>query len=88
MEDGEEFGKPFFMFTIWFSDDSGTLFSIKYFLKVCNVSYVLKAFQVSSLEKLDQTLASCLMWKMPTGGFQGLQCDQSPAGGKGFSSSE
>lgn len=88
MEDGEEFGKPFFMFTIWFSDDSGTLFSIKYFLKVCNISYVLKAFQVSSLEKLDQTLASCLMRKIPTGGLQSLQCDQSPAGGKGFSSSE
>ncbi|XP_043101877.1 B-cell scaffold protein with ankyrin repeats-like isoform X2 [Puntigrus tetrazona] len=36
--------------------------------------------QVSSLEKLDQTLASCLMQKMPTGGFQGLQRDLSPTG--------
>ncbi|KAF4110764.1 hypothetical protein G5714_007795 [Onychostoma macrolepis] len=44
------------------------------------VKFMCQAFQVSSLEKLDQTLASCLMQKMPTGGFQGLQCDQSPAG--------
>lgn len=51
------------------------------------MSYVyIKAFQVSTVEKLDQTLASCLMQKMPTGGFQGLHCDQSPAEGKGFSS--
>ncbi|XP_050956547.1 phosphoinositide 3-kinase adapter protein 1-like [Labeo rohita] len=44
------------------------------------VKFMCQAFQVSSLEKLDQTLASCLMRKMPTGGFQGLQCDQSLAG--------
>ncbi|XP_051543210.1 B-cell scaffold protein with ankyrin repeats-like isoform X1 [Myxocyprinus asiaticus] len=44
------------------------------------VKCMCQAFQVSSLEKLDQTLASCLMHKMPTGGFQGLQCDQFPAG--------
>ncbi|XP_077085703.1 B-cell scaffold protein with ankyrin repeats-like isoform X1 [Siphateles boraxobius] len=43
------------------------------------VKFMCQAFQVSSLEKLDQTLASCLVQKMPTGGFQGLQCDQSPA---------
>uniref|UniRef100_A0A673N2L7 DBB domain-containing protein n=1 Tax=Sinocyclocheilus rhinocerous TaxID=307959 RepID=A0A673N2L7_9TELE len=42
------------------------------------VKFMCQAFQVSSLEKLDQTLASGLMRKMPTGGFQGLQCDQSP----------
>uniref|UniRef100_A0A9J7WWY1 DBB domain-containing protein n=2 Tax=Cyprinus carpio TaxID=7962 RepID=A0A9J7WWY1_CYPCA len=44
------------------------------------VKFMCQAFQVSSLEKLDQTLASCLMLKMPTGGFQCLQCDQYPAG--------
>ncbi|XP_051988069.1 B-cell scaffold protein with ankyrin repeats-like isoform X3 [Xyrauchen texanus] len=44
------------------------------------VKWMCQAFQVSSLEKLDQTLASSLMHKMPTGGFQGLQCDQFPAG--------
>ncbi|XP_016124973.1 B-cell scaffold protein with ankyrin repeats-like [Sinocyclocheilus grahami] len=44
------------------------------------VMFMCQAFQVSSLEKLDQTLASGLMRTMPTGGFQGLQCDQSPAG--------
>ncbi|XP_059392191.1 B-cell scaffold protein with ankyrin repeats-like isoform X2 [Carassius carassius] len=44
------------------------------------VKFMCQAFQVSSLEKLDQTLASCLMRKMPTGGFKGLQCGQSPAG--------
>ncbi|XP_067288564.1 B-cell scaffold protein with ankyrin repeats-like isoform X1 [Pseudorasbora parva] len=44
------------------------------------VKFMCQAFQVSSLEKLDQTLASCLMQKMPTGGFQGLQCNQPPAG--------
>ncbi|XP_051757462.1 B-cell scaffold protein with ankyrin repeats-like [Ctenopharyngodon idella] len=44
------------------------------------VKFMCQAFQVSSVEKLDQILASCLMQKMPTGGFQGLHCDQSPAG--------
>ncbi|KAK2914186.1 hypothetical protein Q8A67_002585 [Cirrhinus molitorella] len=54
---------------------------IAHFLKQAAdpVKFMCQAFQVSSLEKLDQTLASCLMRKMPTRAFQGLECDQSPA---------
>ncbi|XP_056607415.1 B-cell scaffold protein with ankyrin repeats-like [Triplophysa dalaica] len=43
------------------------------------VKFMCQAFQVPSMEKLDQTLAACLLKKMPTGGFQGLQNNQLPA---------
>ncbi|XP_062849624.1 B-cell scaffold protein with ankyrin repeats-like [Trichomycterus rosablanca] len=43
------------------------------------VNFMLQAFQVSSTEKLDHILASSMMKKMPTGGFQALQHDQSLA---------
>ncbi|XP_072544689.1 B-cell scaffold protein with ankyrin repeats-like [Salminus brasiliensis] len=44
------------------------------------MNFMWQAFQVSSTEKLDQILASSLMRKMPTGGFQGLQNDQTASG--------
>lgn len=51
------------------------------------VPYVIQAFQSSSAEKLDHILAACVLKKMPTGGFQGLQNDQTLTGGKWFSGS-
>ncbi|KAI4905060.1 hypothetical protein NFI96_016037, partial [Prochilodus magdalenae] len=44
------------------------------------MNFMCQAFKVSSTEKLDHILASSLMQKMPTGGFQGLQNDQTPSG--------
>ncbi|KAK1796987.1 hypothetical protein P4O66_008387, partial [Electrophorus voltai] len=44
------------------------------------VNFMCQALQVSSTEQVDHMLASCLMQKMPTGGFQGLQSDQIHAG--------
>ncbi|XP_017568090.1 B-cell scaffold protein with ankyrin repeats [Pygocentrus nattereri] len=44
------------------------------------MNFMCQAFQVSSTEKLDHILGSCLMRKMPTGGFQGLQNDQTVSG--------
>ncbi|XP_076829728.1 B-cell scaffold protein with ankyrin repeats-like [Brachyhypopomus gauderio] len=40
------------------------------------VNFMCQAFQVSSTEQVDHILASSLMQKMPTGGFQGLRSDQ------------
>lgn len=37
-----------------------------------------QAFRVPSVEKLDQTLARMLLEVMPTGGSQGLHCDNTP----------
>ncbi|XP_008296232.1 B-cell scaffold protein with ankyrin repeats [Stegastes partitus] len=42
------------------------------------VGFMCEALQVSSLDKLDQKLASMLLEGMPTGGFQGLQSDNTP----------
>ncbi|KAF3698011.1 B-cell scaffold protein with ankyrin repeats [Channa argus] len=42
------------------------------------VEFMCQALQVSSLEKLDQKLASMLLQTMPTGGFQGLHCTNTP----------
>ncbi|KAK2863236.1 hypothetical protein Q5P01_002769 [Channa striata] len=42
------------------------------------VEFMCQALQVSSLEKLDQKLASMLLQAMPTGGFQGLHCENPP----------
>ncbi|KAK3546413.1 hypothetical protein QTP70_026293 [Hemibagrus guttatus] len=44
------------------------------------MNFMCQAFQSSSSEKLDHILAACVVKKMPTGGFQGLQTDQTPAG--------
>ncbi|XP_026152276.1 B-cell scaffold protein with ankyrin repeats-like [Mastacembelus armatus] len=42
------------------------------------VDFMCQALQVCSVEKLDQKLASMLLKKMPSGGFQGLQCENTP----------
>ncbi|XP_039465381.1 B-cell scaffold protein with ankyrin repeats [Oreochromis aureus] len=42
------------------------------------VDFMCQAFQVSSVDTLDQKLASMLLENMPTGGFQGLQCENAP----------
>ncbi|KAF7669014.1 hypothetical protein LDENG_00264050 [Lucifuga dentata] len=39
------------------------------------VNFMCQALQVSSLEMLDQKLSSMLLERMPTGGFQGLHCE-------------
>ncbi|XP_075999952.1 B-cell scaffold protein with ankyrin repeats-like isoform X2 [Genypterus blacodes] len=39
------------------------------------VDFMCQALQVSSVEMLDQKLASILLDRMPTGGFQGLKCE-------------
>ncbi|XP_036407686.1 B-cell scaffold protein with ankyrin repeats-like [Megalops cyprinoides] len=44
------------------------------------MDFMFQAFQTSSAEKLDQLLTSTLMGGMPTGGFQGLQCDEGHEG--------
>ncbi|KAG7462017.1 hypothetical protein MATL_G00197500 [Megalops atlanticus] len=44
------------------------------------MDFMFQAFQTSSAEKLDQLLTSFLMGGMPTGGFQGLQCDEDHEG--------
>ncbi|XP_034159294.2 B-cell scaffold protein with ankyrin repeats [Pangasianodon hypophthalmus] len=44
------------------------------------MNFMCQAFQSSSLEKLDHILATCVLKKMPTGGFQGLQNDQTLTG--------
>ncbi|XP_060730319.1 B-cell scaffold protein with ankyrin repeats-like [Tachysurus vachellii] len=43
------------------------------------MNFMCQAFQSSSSEKLDHILAACVVKKMPTGGFQGLQADQTLA---------
>lgn len=40
-----------------------------------------QALQESSVERLDQKLSSMLLEGMPTGGFQGLQCENTPERG-------
>ncbi|XP_014190779.2 B-cell scaffold protein with ankyrin repeats isoform X1 [Haplochromis burtoni] len=42
------------------------------------VDFMCQAFQVSSVNTLDQKLASMLLENMPMGGFQGLQCENAP----------
>ncbi|XP_044039154.1 B-cell scaffold protein with ankyrin repeats-like isoform X2 [Siniperca chuatsi] len=42
------------------------------------VDFMCQALQESSVEKLDQKLSSMLLEGMPTGGFQGLQCENTP----------
>ncbi|XP_056156712.1 B-cell scaffold protein with ankyrin repeats-like [Lampris incognitus] len=42
------------------------------------VDFMCQAFQVTSVEELDQKLSSILVKAMPSGGFQGLQCDNAP----------
>ncbi|XP_059210396.1 B-cell scaffold protein with ankyrin repeats-like [Centropristis striata] len=42
------------------------------------VDFMCQALQESSVEKLDQKLSSMLLTGMPTGGFQGLQCEKIP----------
>ncbi|XP_070786161.1 B-cell scaffold protein with ankyrin repeats-like [Enoplosus armatus] len=42
------------------------------------VDFMCQALQESSVEKLDQKLSSTLLQGMPTGGFQGLQCENAP----------
>ncbi|XP_069026457.1 B-cell scaffold protein with ankyrin repeats-like [Embiotoca jacksoni] len=44
------------------------------------VDFMCQALQVSSVDKLDQKLSSMLLEGMPTGGFQGLQCENTPDG--------
>ncbi|KAM9335586.1 B-cell scaffold protein with ankyrin repeats-like [Symphorus nematophorus] len=39
------------------------------------VDFMCQALQESSVERLDQKLSSMLLEGMPTGGFQGLQCE-------------
>ncbi|KAM7377438.1 hypothetical protein PAMA_013969 [Pampus argenteus] len=42
------------------------------------VDFMCQAFQVSSVDRLDQKLSSMLLEGMPTGGFQGLRCENTP----------
>ncbi|XP_041821428.1 B-cell scaffold protein with ankyrin repeats-like isoform X2 [Chelmon rostratus] len=42
------------------------------------VEFMCQALQESSVEKLDQKLSSMLLEGMPTGGFQGLQSENTP----------
>uniref|UniRef100_A0AAQ5XSB6 DBB domain-containing protein n=2 Tax=Amphiprion ocellaris TaxID=80972 RepID=A0AAQ5XSB6_AMPOC len=42
------------------------------------VDFMCQALQVSSVDKLDEKLASMLLEVMPTGGFQGLQSENTP----------
>ncbi|XP_063756895.1 B-cell scaffold protein with ankyrin repeats-like [Eleginops maclovinus] len=42
------------------------------------VDFMCQALQQSSVQKLDQKLTSMLLKHMPTGGFQGLQCENTP----------
>ncbi|KAM9836572.1 B-cell scaffold protein with ankyrin repeats-like [Aulostomus maculatus] len=42
------------------------------------VDFMCQALQVSSVEKLDQRLSSTLLEVMPSGGFQGLQQENTP----------
>ncbi|KAA8578979.1 hypothetical protein FQN60_009201, partial [Etheostoma spectabile] len=42
------------------------------------VDFMCQALQESSVEKLDQKLSSMLLEGMPTGGFRGLQCKNTP----------
>ncbi|XP_034532567.1 B-cell scaffold protein with ankyrin repeats-like [Notolabrus celidotus] len=42
------------------------------------VDFMCQAFQESSVERLDQKLSSMLLEGMPSGGFQGLQCRETP----------
>ncbi|XP_036967807.1 B-cell scaffold protein with ankyrin repeats-like isoform X1 [Acanthopagrus latus] len=44
------------------------------------VDFMCQALQESSVEGLDQKLTSMLLEGMPTGGFQGLQCENTPRG--------
>ncbi|XP_056224388.1 B-cell scaffold protein with ankyrin repeats-like isoform X2 [Seriola aureovittata] len=42
------------------------------------VDFMCQALQVSSVDKLDEKLSSMLLEGMPTGGFQALQCENTP----------
>ncbi|XP_074479984.1 B-cell scaffold protein with ankyrin repeats-like isoform X1 [Sebastes fasciatus] len=42
------------------------------------VDFMCQALRESSVEKLDQKLSSMLLESMPTGGFRGLQCENTP----------
>ncbi|XP_042368603.1 B-cell scaffold protein with ankyrin repeats-like [Plectropomus leopardus] len=42
------------------------------------VDFMCEALQEPSVEKLDQKLSSMLLERMPTGGFWGLQCENTP----------
>ncbi|XP_034020931.1 B-cell scaffold protein with ankyrin repeats-like [Thalassophryne amazonica] len=44
------------------------------------VGFMCQALRVSSAETLDHKLSSMLLKRMPTGGFQGLQCETTPEG--------
>ncbi|XP_073330743.1 B-cell scaffold protein with ankyrin repeats-like [Pagrus major] len=46
------------------------------------VDFMCQALQESSVEGLDQKLSSMLLEGMPTGGFQGLQCENTPERGR------
>ncbi|XP_062372530.1 B-cell scaffold protein with ankyrin repeats-like [Sardina pilchardus] len=52
------------------------------------VDFMCQAFQVCSVEQLDETLAGSLMQKLPTRGFRELQWDQQPEAGASSSSRE
>ncbi|XP_048092031.1 B-cell scaffold protein with ankyrin repeats-like [Alosa alosa] len=45
------------------------------------VDFMCQAFQVCSVEQLDETLAGCLIQKLPTRGLRELQWDQQPEAG-------
>ncbi|XP_029944205.1 B-cell scaffold protein with ankyrin repeats isoform X2 [Salarias fasciatus] len=42
------------------------------------VDFMCQALQVSSVDELDERLSSMLLEGLPTGGFQGLQCENTP----------
>ncbi|XP_029311177.1 B-cell scaffold protein with ankyrin repeats-like [Cottoperca gobio] len=42
------------------------------------IDFICQALQTSSVDKLDQKLSSMLLKNMPTGGFQGLQSENTP----------
>ncbi|GLD53659.1 B-cell scaffold protein with ankyrin repeats, partial [Lates japonicus] len=42
------------------------------------IDFMCQALQVSSVDKLDEKLSSMLLEGMPTGGFQALQCENTP----------
>ncbi|XP_071333778.1 B-cell scaffold protein with ankyrin repeats-like [Trachinotus anak] len=42
------------------------------------VDFMCQAFQVPSVDKLDEKLSSMLLEGMPTGGFRALQCESTP----------
>ncbi|XP_076144603.1 B-cell scaffold protein with ankyrin repeats-like isoform X1 [Alosa pseudoharengus] len=52
------------------------------------VDFMCQAFQVCSVEQLDETLAGCLIQKLPTRGLRELQWDQHPEAGASGSTRE